>query len=446
MERAWEKADPPVLAQAAASAGYAALDVEHTGTKLGGADVDRNGPGRWLGLRGLFDRPLTSYYLILVITTLLFALGMLMMVPISSVQLLAGSAPPHSSLEHQLIGLAVGILCTWLAARCSPRLFRAFGYPLLAVAIVGLGLTLIKGVGVSQDGAARWIAIGGHQIRPSEIAKLALVVWGADLLARKEKLGQLADWRHILVPLLPGTAVLCLLVMTGDDLGTTFILLVIFLALLWVIAIPGRVLGGMLLLLALATMLMMVSAQYPFDRLMLFVHPRSGPVGLDMQAIQGRLAVGAGGWFGVGLSASSQKWGSVPNAKTNFIFAILGQDLGLVGALCVTILYGGLAYTGLRIARRVNDTFIRLAATGATAWIVSQAYVNIGGVLGLLPVTGMSLPLVSYNPSSLVVTLMAIAMLMSFARREPDAVRAIASGPGNARRALSWLWSGSRRQ
>ena len=127
----------------------------------------------------------------------------------------------------------------WVAARSSPRLFRAFAYPLLAVSVVGLSLTLIHGVGVSQNGAARWIDIGGQQIQPSEIAKLALAVWGADLLARKEKLGQLADWRHMLVPLMPGAGVLCLLVMSGDDLGTTFILLVIFLALLWVIGTPG---------------------------------------------------------------------------------------------------------------------------------------------------------------------------------------------------------------
>ena len=182
------------------------------------------------------------------------------------------------------------------------------------MAVVGLGLTLIRGVGVTQNGASRWIDIGGQQIQPSEIAKLALVIWGADLLARKEKLGQLADWRHMLVPLMPGTAVLCLLVMTGDDLGTTFILLVIFLALLWVIGAPGRVFGGMLILAALAIAFMMVSSKYRLDRVLGFLNPQGGPTGPYMQSIQGKYALGSGGVTGVGLGASGEKWGWVPES------------------------------------------------------------------------------------------------------------------------------------
>src|SRR6516164_3012847 len=202
---------------------------------LGGV---RSRIGVW---RALLDRPLTSYYLVLGITTLLLGLGLVMVQSTASVADLIAGLSPYSDFKKQLLGAAIGLPLMWVAARTRPRLFRACAYPLLAVAIVGLGLTLIHGVAVSQNGAARWITIGGQQIQPSEIAKLALVVWGADLLARKDRLGQLADWRHMLVPLMPGTAVLCLLVMTGDDLGTTFILLIIFLALLWVIGAPGRV-------------------------------------------------------------------------------------------------------------------------------------------------------------------------------------------------------------
>src|ERR1700691_5115425 len=192
----------------------------------------------------------------------------------------------------------------WLAARSSPRVFRAFAYPLLAVSAVGLALTLVRGIGVSSGGASRWIAIGGQQIQPSEIAKLALAVWGADLLARKEKLGQLADWRHILVPLMPGTAVLCLLVMTGDDLGTTFILLVIFLALLWVIGTPGRIFVGLLILMGLAMALMIVSEKYRSERLTGFFSTQGSPTGPYMQSIQGKYAIASGGPLGVGLGAS----------------------------------------------------------------------------------------------------------------------------------------------
>jgi cell division protein FtsW len=400
--------------------------------------------GAW---RALLDRPLTSYYLVLGITTLLLGLGLVMVQSTASVADLSAGLSPYSDFKKQLLGAAIGLPLMWVAARSSPRLFRAFAYPLLAISIVGLGLTLIHGVGVSQNGAARWISIGGQQIQPSEIAKLALAVWGADLLARKDKLGQLADWRHMLVPLMPGAGVLCLLVMTGDDLGTTFILLVIFLALLWVIGTPGRVFSGVLVLMALAMMLMIVSAKYRFDRMVGYLNPQGGATGANMQGIQGTYALGSGGITGVGLGASREKWGWVPESTDDFIFAILGEELGLIGTLCVTFLYGGLAFAGLRIARRVPDLFARLAATAITAWIVVQAVVNIGAVIGVLPITGVPLPLVSAGLSSLLVTLIALGMLMSFARCEPGAREALAArGPGWPPRVLSWLGLAKRRR
>src|ERR1700729_4246466 len=303
--------------------------------------------------RGLLDRPLTSYYLVLGITILLLGLGLVMVQSTASVADLSAGLSPYSDFKKQLLGAAVGLPLMWAAARAAPRLFRAFAYPLLAVAAVGLGLTLIHGVGVSQNGATRWIAIGGQQIQPSEIAKLALVGWGADLLARKDKLGPLADWRHILVPLMPGTAVLCLLVMTGDDLGTTFILLVIFLALLWIIGTPGRVFAGILILMGLAVGLMIISSLWRFKRLSGFLDPQSGATGANWQGTQGKYALGSGGIFGVGLGARRQKWGYVPESTSDFIFATLGEELGLIGTMCVIVMYGALAFAGLRIARRV---------------------------------------------------------------------------------------------
>jgi cell division protein FtsW len=431
------------------------------------ADPDPAGPGTpgapetaRLGLRGLggvrdrigawralLDRPLTSYYLVLGTTMLLLGLGLVMVLSTASVADLSAGLSPYSDFKKQLLGAAVGLPLMWVAARSRPRLFRAFAYPLLAVAVVGLGLTLIHGVGVSENGAARWISIGGQQVQPSEIAKLALVVWGADLLARKDKLGQLADWRHMLVPLMPGTAVLCLLVMTGDDLGTTFILLIIFLALLWVIGTPGRVFGGMLILICLAIALMTVSSKYRMDRILGFINPQGSPTGPYMQRIQGKYALGSGGITGVGLGASGEKWGWVPESTSDYIFAILGEELGLIGTLCVTFLYGLLAFAGLRIARRVTDLFSRLAATGITAWIVMQAVVNIGVVIGVLPPTGVPLPLVSAGLSSLLSTLVALGMLMSFARLEPGAREALAArGPGWPLRVLSWLGLAKRRR
>ena len=412
--------------------------------RLPGLGGVRDRIGMW---RALLDRPLTSYYLVLGITTLLLGLGLVMVQSTASVVDLTAGLSPYSDFSKQLLGAAVGLPLMWVAARSSPRLFRAFAYPLLAVSVVGLCLTLIRGVGVSQNGAARWIDIGGQQIQPSEIAKLALAVWGADLLARKEKLGQLADWRHMLVPLMPGAGVLCLLVMSGDDLGTTFILLVIFLALLWVIGTPGRVFTGLLILMTLAMLLMIVSAKYRFQRVVGYLDPQGNATGSNWQGIHGKYAVGSGGIFGVGLGASREKWGYVPESTSDFIFAIIGEELGLVGTLCVTVLYGGLAFAGLRIARRVSDVFCRLGATAITAWVVVQAAINIGAVIGVLPITGVPLPLVSAGLSSLLVTLIALGMLMAFARLEPGAREALAArGPGWPLRVLSWLGLSKRRR
>lgn len=390
------------------------------------------------GLLAVLDRPLTSYYLILGIGTLLIALGLVMVLSTSSVDSLLNGLPPYAAFQHQLLGVVIGIPCMWLAARSRPDLFRAAAYPLMFLAV--LGLLVVPFAGIKSAGATRYLMLGPIAFQPSELAKLAFVLWGADLLARKDRLGQFDDWRRLLIPLLPGAGALCLLVLLGDDLGTTFLLLVIFLALLWVVGTPARLYAGILGMIGLVLAMLIIVAGYRLARLSLFLHPGTNPMGLDQQGIQGKWAVGSGGWFGVGLGASRQKWGWVPNDTTDFIFAIIGEELGLVGTLCVTFLYGGLAYAGLRIARRVDDTFIRLAASGVTAWIVVEALVNIGAVLGLLPITGVPLPLVSYGLSSLLVTMVSLGMLMSFAKREPGAAQALAAaGPGVPRRVLSWL-------
>jgi cell division protein FtsW len=313
--------------------------------------------------------------------------------------------------------------------------------------IAVLGLLLTPVIGTYSGGATREIVFGPVAFQASELAKLAFLLWGADLLARKEKLAQLDDWRLLLIPLLPGAGILCMLVMLGDDLGTTFVLLLIFLALLWVVGTPLRLYLGMLGVIGLALLLLIVVAQYRLGRLTSFFGPQGSPTGAQMQSIQGKWAVGSGGWFGVGLGASRQKWGWVPDDTTDFIFAIIGEELGLIGTLCVSLLYGGLAFAGLRVARRAQDTFSRLAAAGATVWIVGQAIVNIGAVIGLIPITGVPLPLVSSGLSNLVVTMVTLGMLMSFAKREPGAAQALAeAGPGPVRRALSWLGLDRRRE
>jgi cell division protein FtsW len=395
--------------------------------------------------RALLDRPLTSYYLIIGITTLLLCLGLMMVLSTGSVTDLAKGESPYHDFEWQLVGIVVGLPIMWLMARSSPRVFRAMAYPLLAVAIIGLGLTLIPGVARPEAGASRWIALGPLSFQPSELAKLALAVWGADLLARKEKLGMLADWRHMLVPLVPGAGLLSMLVMGGDDLGTTSILLLILVALLWFGGMPTRVYTALLILMGLVLVLLLVAGGYGSTRIADFLHPGTGLTTQNWQPTQGKYALGSGGFFGLGLGASKAQWGYLPEDSSDFVFAIIGEELGLVGTLCVTALYGGLAFAGLRVARRAPDTFSRLAAATITAWIVLQAVVNIGAVIGVFPITGVPLPLVSQGLSSVLVTMVGLGMLMSFARREPGASQALAArGPGVGSRALSWLSRGMR--
>ena len=397
--------------------------------------------------RALLDRPLTSYYLILGITTLLLCLGLMMVLSTASYTDLTAGKSPYHDFQWQVVGIVVGLPIMWLMARSSPRVFRAMAYPLLAVSVIGLGLTLIPGVAVKHNDVARWIAIGPITFQPSELAKLALAVWGADLLARKEKLGMLVDWRHLLVPLMPGAGVLAMLVMAGDDLGTTSILLLILLALLWIAGIPTRVFTALLILMGLVLVLLVEARGYGSSRITDFLNPSSASLTTaNWQPTQGKYALGSGGLLGVGLGASKEQWGWLPESSSDFIFAIIGEELGLVGTLCVTALYGGLAWAGLRVARRAPDTFSRLAAAAITAWIVMQAVVNIGAVIGVFPITGVPLPLVSQGLSSVLVTMIGLGMLMSFARREPGASQALAArGPGAGSRALSWLGRGTQR-
>ncbi len=408
----------------------------------GAALTLRDRAARW---RILLDRPLTSYYLILGCTLLLLALGLVMVLSASTAYQLVQDLPQYAIFQKQVLGAVVGLVLMWLAAKAPVRLFRAFAYPLLAASVLGLLLVLVAGPKVA--GVERWITVAGIQVQPSEFAKLAFVLWGADLLARKEKLRQLTDSRQLLIPLLPGLTLLAMLVMAGDDLGTTALLVVIFLALLWVIGTPARLLVGMVGLMLFVLLMLIVVQPWRLDRITGFLGQSSKDCSACYQLTEGKYALGSGGWFGVGLGASKAKWGWVPNSPTDFIFAILGEELGLLGTLCVIMLYGGIAFAGLRIARRVPDTFTRLAAGAITMWIIAQAMVNIGAVLGVLPITGVPLPLISAGLSSLLVTMTALGMLMAFARSEPGAREALAAaGPSTPLRLLHWLGLERRRR
>lgn len=411
---------------------------------LPGGSVVAGVRGRVRGLIGVIGRPLGSYYLMLGCTLLLTALGLLMVLSASSVQAYADTGSSLTYFQKQAVWVAIGLPILWMVSRLPVSALRWGAYPVLGLAIVLLALVLVPGVGHEVNGAQRWIDFGGpFRIQPSELAKLGLVLWGADLLARKRKLGTIAEWRHLLIPLIPGAGLVVLLVMMGDDLGTTLVLLTILLALLWVVGAPLRLFALMFSSVIGLVGLLIVAEPYRVARLTSFTDPFAEPLGHGYQAVQGIYAIASGGLWGVGLGASREKWGYLPHGYTDFIFAIVGEELGLIGTLVVLALFALLAYAGFRIARRMTDPFMQLAAGAITAWLLVQAIVNIGAVIGVLPITGIPLPLVSYGGSAMLPTMVALGMLLNFAKQEPGARRALAArGPGPVLRVAGWFGFG----
>jgi cell division protein FtsW len=284
-----------------------------------------------------------------------------------------------------------------------------------------------------------WLYFGPVGLQPSEIAKVGLVLWGADIIARKG--AALGHWRELSMPLFPMVGLLFVLV-GYNDVGTMLVLLALVVGLLWAAGVRMRVFTA-LGVLGLAGIGLLIAAasrgagsgtagaeNYRLARITTLLQPiedcRSE---FCYQMLQGRSAIYEGGWFGVGLGKGALKWNWLPAADNDFIYAVVAEELGVVGCMVIAILFAVLAYTGFRIARRVDDPFRRLAATGITTWLVAQAVINMGGVIGLLPLTGVPLPLISAGGSALVVTMAGVGILASFARAEPDAARALHARP-----------------
>jgi cell division protein FtsW len=277
-----------------------------------------------------------------------------------------------------------------------------------------LALVLHPAFGTVAGGSARWIEVGPVTLQPSEPAKLVVIAFGAALLARRWK--RLGDVRALALPLVPMVGLVCALILLQPDMGTALIIVGSVFVLAFVAG--ARLLhltAGTAGLTAAAFGLMYVEG-YRWARFTSFINPWADPHGSGYQTIQSVIALTGGGLFGVGLGASRQKWLYVPNAHTDFIFSIIGEELGLLGALAVLVLFGLLVYAGVRIALRAPDAFGRLLAGGIAAWFGIQALVNLGAVTGLLPITGVPLPFVSFGGSSLVVSLAAVGILVSVAR------------------------------
>ncbi|MFF4955747.1 putative lipid II flippase FtsW [Streptomyces sp. NPDC001222] len=377
--------------------------------------------------RRAWDRPLTAYYLILGGSLLITVLGLVMVYSASQITALQMSLPGSYFFRKQFLAASLGALLLLLASRMPVKLHRALAYPILAGAVFLLVLVQVPGIGVAVNGNQNWISLGGSfQIQPSEFGKLALVLWGADLIARKQDKRLLTQWKHMLVPLVPVTFMLLGLIMLGGDMGTTIILTAILFGLLWLAGAPTRLFAGVLGIAVVLAAIAIETSPHRLNRLACIGATDPGPNDICWQGVHGIYALASGGIFGSGLGASVEKWGQLPEAHTDFIFAVTGEELGLAGTLSVVALFAALGYAGIRVAGRTEDPFVRYAAGGVTTWITAQAVINIGAVLGLLPIAGVPLPLFSYGGSALLPTMFAIGLLIAFARDEPGARAALA--------------------
>ncbi|MDR6978116.1 cell division protein FtsW [Streptomyces sp. 3330] len=389
----------------------------------------RDNPVRRLHTRArkAWDRPLTAYYLIFGGSLLITVLGLVMVYSASQITALQMSLPGSFFFRKQFLAASIGAALLLVASRMPVKLHRGLAYPILAGAVFMMALVQVPGIGMSVNGNQNWISLGGSfQIQPSEFGKLALVLWGADLLARKQDRKLLAQWKHMLVPLVPVAFMLLGLIMLGGDMGTAIILTAILFGLLWLAGAPTRLFVGVLSIAATLGVILIKTSPNRMARLQCIGATDPGPGDACWQAVHGIYALASGGIFGSGLGASVEKWGQLPEAHTDFIFAVTGEELGLAGTLSVLALFAALGYAGIRVAGRTEDPFVRYAAGGVTTWITAQAVINIGAVLGLLPIAGVPLPLFSYGGSALLPTMFAIGLLIAFARDEPGARAALA--------------------
>jgi cell division protein FtsW len=352
--------------------------------------------------------------LLLGATAALVSIGLVMVLSASSVEAYENYGSSFMYFVRQAIYAAVGAAALWVASRMRYDAWKHLSLPLLGGSLFLLFLVLIPGFGKVAGGSARWIELGPLTIQPSEVAKLALIAYGSALLAARWK--RLDDPRQLALPLLPVVGLVCMLILLQPDMGTAIIVVSIVGVLLFAAGARLKHLAvGAAALTTLGLGLIFVEG-YRWARFLSFLDPWQDPQGIGYQNIQSAVALGSGGLFGLGLGAGRQKFGFLPNAHTDFIYSIIGEELGLIGALLVLLLFGVLIYAGVRIALHAPDAFGRLLACGITGWFAVQAITNLGAVTGLLPITGVPLPFVSFGGSALVISLLSVGILLSISR------------------------------
>jgi cell division protein FtsW len=403
----------------------AARRVRASGTRKKRASAKRKG-----GTAAAPVHHSLEHRILLTATLCLLAFGAVMVYSASSAtSLLQGQGNGSSYLIKYVVYGAVGLVVMRVLARDGVAKVQTITAPFLIVSLLLVLAVHIPHVGVSVNGARRWIGPGSLQFQPTELLKLALVLYSATLLAKRPQ--RVHDLRDLCNPLLLVVGGACLLVATQPDLGSAMVIAFTSAALLLAAGIAPRklaLLGGG----ALAIVFLYALARpYARVRLTSFIDPWAHAGSSGFQAVQGQIAIGSGGLFGVGPGESVQKIFYLPEAPTDFILAVIAEELGVVGVCALLFLYGLISYAGLRAAKAARSLYSALIAVGVTALIVSQALLNVFAVLGLAPLTGVPLPFVSYGSSSLIVMLAAMGLLLNVAAGGTAHVRAVA--PSRAR-------------
>lgn len=376
-------------------------------------------------MRSFFRTPMADHHLIAFSAGILTAIGTMMVLSSSAVIALSKGDSPYYFVIRQLLFLAVALVVTIPISRMNPDWLRRVANFAFLLSFVGLALVQTP-LGFEIYGNRNWIRIGSLlTIQPSEFAKLGMVVWGAAVLHNRRR--NLHEPLKLTIPFVPGALVLLLLILVGKDLGTGLVFGALVFAILFFVGAPLRLLGPSLIAVAGVVVLLILGSPSRLARFSIYANPQANP-DLASQPLAAVYALASGGWWGLGLGASKQKWGGLKEgAHTDFVFAVLGEELGLVGVVLVLLLFGLLARSGYRVALQSASMFNRIVAAGITTWFLIQALVNIMVVMHMLPVLGVPLPFISSGGSALMANLLAVGVLLCVARDTPQARAYLAS-------------------
>ncbi|WP_462417328.1 putative lipid II flippase FtsW [Kytococcus sp. Marseille-QA3725] len=384
-------------------------------------------PSRREAFVSWLERPVTVARLAAGAPLALLVLGLVMVLSASSVASYSEHNSSYAEFTKQGVFAALGLAVATVLALLPVDWIRRLAVPGLLFALV-LQMLVFTPLGVAAKGNRNWVLIAGQTLQPSEILKLGLVLGGAFLLAHK--VPRLRELLHLLVPFVVPVLAICLgLVLGGKDLGSGLVLLAIGVAMLWVAGAPMVWLGGGMAAAVVMAGVLAVTSSNRMGRIAVWLNDCSDAQEANCyQKVHGEYALADGGWWGVGLGASREKWFYLPEPHNDFIFAVIGEELGMLGACGVLLLFAVIGFVCYRVIAGTRDTFVRIATAGIMAWLLGQAMINIGSVIGLLPIIGVPLPLVSSGGSALVAALAACGVLVSFAREQVVAPRRARSG------------------